>query len=873
MLSGYQVKRAYLDFFKSKQHTEVPSSPVAPLDDPTLLFTSAGMVQFKPYWAGIEPVPFSPPRACSSQKCFRLSDLENVGRTPRHHTFFEMLGNFSFGDYFKEEVIAWTWELCTKQLGLDPKRIYASVYKDDDEAHKLWREMIGLPAEQVVRLGKKDNFWGPAGKTGACGPSSELYWDYGPEYSCGKPGCAPGCDCNRYVEFYNNVFPQFDMQEDGTLAPLKNRGIDTGVGLERLTAVIQGKDNNYATDLFRPIIEATASIFGKDPDDPTVRSSLWAVADHVRALTVALGEGIFPSNTGRGYVLRRLLRRAGRLAFELGIREPFLYRLVDSVNGTLSEGYPDLLTNTERTKATIQREEERFGDTIASGMEIFQKMVERLDGKVISGVDAFRLYDTYGFPIDLTEVMAEERGLKVDMYSFKQEMEQARQTSRASATFYSGDDGPAVSGMETTFRGYDSLTQKGTIIGLFNAENKAVEELNEGDEGAVVLDKTSFYAESGGQVGDIGVLSAEGSSFSVSDTKKVGVAFLHLGKVKRGSLRLGESLTAEVDEAHRKRIMAHHTGTHVLHWALRQVLGSHVTQAGSYVGAGHLRFDINQPKALTKQEIEAVTVLANERILENAVVNCRVLPIEEAKKLGAMALFGEKYGDEVRVVSVGDYSTEFCGGVHVNRAGEIGMLIITGESALAAGVRRLEATCGMASLEHLLLQQKLLSDAAGELKSSPEQLTQRIHSLLDDKKAAEKKIGKLEEQLAGGGGGRDLASEVRVVNGVQFLAVEMPGINPKTLRSTVDKLKEQLGSAVILLATVNEGKVALACGVTDDLTSRFKAGDIIRQTAVLLGGKGGGRPDFAQGGGTEVEKLPEALDLIFSDIATKDIGR
>ncbi len=862
MLSGYQVKRTYLDFFVKHGHTEVPSSPVVPLDDPTLLFTSAGMVQFKPYWAGLEPIPFSPARACSAQKCFRLSDLENVGRTPRHHTFFEMLGNFSFNDYFKEEVIAWTWELCTKLYGMDPKRIYATVYNEDDEAYKLWREMIGLPAEQVVRLGKKDNFWGPAGKTGACGPSSELYWDYGAEYSCGKPGCAPGCDCNRFVEFYNNVFPQFEMQEDGTLAPLKNRGIDTGVGLERLTAVIQGKDNNYDTDLFRPIVEAAASIFQKDPDDKEARPRLWAVADHVRALTVALGEGIFPSNTGRGYVLRRLLRRAGRLAFEMGIKEPFLYRLVDAVNGTLSEGYPDLLASTERTKATIQREEERFDTTISAGMEIFQKLVERLDGKVISGVDAFRLYDTYGFPLDLTEVMAEERGLSVDLDSFKKEMEQARQTSRASATFYSGDDGPAVSGLATTFRGYDTLKLEATIVALFDSDNKAVEELTEGMDGAVVLDETPFYAESGGQIGDSGELTSGSTIFTVRSTKKAGAAFLHLGKVKNGGLRVGDSLTATVDETLRRGIMAHHTGTHVLHWALRQVLGDHVTQAGSYVGADRLRFDINQPKALTGLEIEAVTRLANEKILANDPVTKRVLPLEEAKKLGAMALFGEKYGDEVRVVSVGDYSVEFCGGSHTDRSGEIGMLVITGESALAAGIRRLEATCGMASLEHLLAREKLLTTAAGELKTSPGELPRRIHSLLDDKKTAEKKISKLEEQLADGGGGRDLASEVRVVNGVQFLAVEMPGINPKTLRSTVDKLKEQLGSAVILLATVNEGKVALACGVTDDLTSRFKAGDIIRQTATLLGGKGGGRPDFAQGGGTEIDKLPAALAAV-----------
>ncbi|MCX7021288.1 MAG: alanine--tRNA ligase, partial [bacterium] len=686
MPTSHEIKRTYLDFFVQRGHTEVPSAPLVPRDDPSLLFNSAGMVQFKPYWAGTVPVPFTPARACSLQKCFRLTDLENVGRTPRHHTFFEMLGNFSFGDYFKEEAVRWAWELSVEVYGMDPERIHAAVFTDDDEAHRLWREVIGIPAERVIRLGADDNFWGPAGKTGACGPSSELYWDNGPERGCGRPNCRPGCECERFVEYWNLVFPQFDMQPDGTLAPLANRGIDTGLGVDRLTAILQGKANDYDTDLFRPIIEAAAVIVGRDPDDPAVRPRLWAVADHARALTVTLAEGIFPSNTGRGYVLRRLLRRAGRLGFELGAKEPFVYRLVDSVNDVLRSSYPDILLRAERTKEALCREEERFLGTLAAGMEVFGGIVKNLSGKIISGRDAYALYDTFGLPVDLTAVMAEERGLTVDLEGFEAELEAARETSRASARFHSVDGGPTVTGLETVFRGYDALELESRVVALFDADHGPVDTLEEGAEGTVVLDETPFYAESGGQVGDTGELTTDGGGvFTVTDARKAGRAHLHVGKVKSGPLAVGETVRASVDESRRRRIQAHHSATHILHWALRKVLGDHAVQAGSWVGPDYFRFDLNHPRAITQNELAEITRLVNEKILQNDPVRWRIVTLEEARRLGAMMLFGEKYSGEVRLVETGDYSRELCGGTHARATGEMGSLYVVQEGALAAG--------------------------------------------------------------------------------------------------------------------------------------------------------------------------------------------
>ncbi|MCK4594105.1 alanine--tRNA ligase, partial [bacterium] len=528
----------------------------------------------------------------------------------------------------------------------DPKRIHAAVYKEDDEAYKLWREAIGLPSDRVVRLGKEDNFWGPAGKTGACGPCSELYWDSGPEYGCGKSDCAPGCECDRYVEYWNLVFPQYDMRPDGTLAPLAKRGIDTGLGTERLVAILQGFTNNYDTDLFRPIIEAAAVIVDRDPHDPGARRRLWAIADHARALTVTLAEGVFPSNTGRGYVLRRLLRRAGRLGYELDVREPFLYRLVDSVNDVLGTSYPDIGPQAERTKAALCREEERFLSTIAGGMEVFQNIVKGLDGNVISGRDAFRLYDTFGFPVDLTAVMAEERGLTVDLDGFERELDAARETSRASATFQIAEDGPVVSGLRTVFCGYDTLELESRVGAMFDAKYGSVERLTKGQEAFVFLDETSLYAESGGQVGDSGVLSSyEGANFKVTNTHKYGKAFLHQGRLEEGALRVGDFISVSVDKLRRQQIQIHHTATHILHWALRKILGEHATQAGSWVGPNYFRFDLNHPRAITDTELEEITRLVNEKILLNDPVRWRTVSLEEAKRLGAVMLFGEKYAD------------------------------------------------------------------------------------------------------------------------------------------------------------------------------------------------------------------------------------
>ncbi|OGD74563.1 MAG: alanine--tRNA ligase [Candidatus Coatesbacteria bacterium RBG_13_66_14] len=862
MPTSHEIKRTYLDFFVQRGHTEVPSAPLAPRDDPSLLFNSAGMVQFKPYWAGTVPVPFSPARACSLQKCFRMTDLENVGRTPRHHTFFEMLGNFSFGDYFKEEAIRWAWELSVDVYGMDPERIHAAVFTDDDEAHRLWREIIGLPAERVIRLGAEDNFWGPAGKTGACGPSSELYWDNGPKRGCGRPDCRPGCACERFVEYWNLVFPQFDMQPDGTLAPLKNRGIDTGLGVDRLTAILQGKAGDYDTDLFRPIIEATAVIVGRDPDDPAVRPKLWAVADHARALTVTLAEGVIPSNTGRGYALRRLLRRAGRLGFELGVEEPFVYRLVDPVNDVLGLSYPEMLPRAERTKEAICREEERFLGTLAAGMEVFSGIVGNLSGKIISGRDAFKLYDTFGFPVDLTAVMAEERGLSVDLDGFEGELEAARETSRASARFHSGDGGPTVTGLESIFRGYDALELESRVVALFDAGHEPVDALETGAEGTVVLDETPFYAESGGQVGDTGELTTDsGAVFKVADTRKAGLAHLHTGTIKTGSLNVGETVRAAVDESRRRRIQAHHTATHVLHWALRKVLGEHAVQAGSWVGPDYFRFDLNHPRAVSENELEEITRLVNGKILENDPVRWRIVTLDEAKRLGAMMLFGEKYSGEVRLVETGDFSKELCGGTHARATGEIGSLYVVQEGALAAGIRRIEAVCGMAAVEHMNRREGLLNRAASLVKVPPAELPGRVETLLEDRRTAEKKIIELEERLAAGGS-RNLANEAEVIDGVRLLAAELPGVGAKALRGTVDRLKEELGSAVILLATRDGDKAVLACGVTADLVERLHAGKLMGELAPLLGGQGGGRPDFAQGGGIFPDKLP----LVFAKI-------
>jgi len=864
MPTSHEIKRTYLDFFIERGHTEVPSAPLVPRDDPTLLFNSAGMVQFKPYFAGLAPVPFEPPRACSLQKCFRLSDLENVGRTPRHHTFFEMLGNFSFGDYFKEEAVRWAWELSTKVYGMDPSRIYAAVYTDDDEAHRLWTAVVGLPAERVVRLGEEDNFWGPAGRTGACGPSSELYWDYGPEYGCGKPDCGPGCECNRYVEYWNLVFPQFDMQEDGELAPLKNRGIDTGLGVERLTAILQGCDNNYATDLFRSIIEAAATLTGADPDDPEHRHRFWAVADHARALTVALAEGVYPSNTGRGYVLRRLLRRAGRLGFEMGLEEPFLHRLIEPVGGVLGSSYPELIDEAPRCAAVIEHEEERFLETIGEGMAVFEKLTADLRGDTLSGEEAFKLYDTFGFPVDLTTVMAEERGLKVDLAGFEAALEQARETSRAAATFYSESDGPRVEGLTTVFTGYETFAQRARISALFDAVNAPVERLEPGAEGAVVLEETPFYAEGGGQIGDSGELTTpEGALFVVTDTRKIGEAHLHLGELRSGELEVGLTVDAAVDEARRRRTMAHHTATHLLHWALRKVLGEHATQAGSWVGPERLRFDINHPKALDAAELDEVTRLVNEKIVADDTVRREVMSLDEARAAGAVALFGEKYGDEVRMVSVDGYSRELCGGTHVCATGEIGSCLIVEDSALAAGVRRLEAVCGPAAVEYIRERERLLEDVSQLLKTPPRELRRRVEALLEDNKRADKRIAELEERLAGGGGGRDLAAEAEEIGGVTALLTRLEGVGAKALRGTVDKLKEQLGSAVILLAAVEGSKAVLACGVTADLVERgLNAGRLVKTAARIVGGGGGGRPDFAQAGGSQPDKLPEALAAV-----------
>jgi alanyl-tRNA synthetase len=845
----------------------VPSSPLVPANDPTLLFTNAGMVQFKDVFLGLDKRPYA--RATTAQRCLRAggkhNDLENVGYTARHHTFFEMLGNFSFGDYFKRDAIVFAWDLLTKEYGLDPNRMWVSVYQTDDEAYDVWTRDIKVPRERVVRIGDKpggpkyqsDNFW-QMGDTGPCGPCTEVFWDHGPGIPGGPPG-SPDADGDRYVEIWNLVFMQFNRDDSGTLHPLPKPSVDTGMGLERIAAVLQGVHSNYEIDLFQDLIKAAARVTGaKD----LASNSLKVIADHIRACSFLIADGVIPGNEGRGYVLRRIIRRAIRHGYKLGQKQPFFYLLVEDLSRVMGTAYPELPASKGRVAAVLKQEEERFADTLEHGMQVLEAALHRED-RMLDGETVFKLYDTYGFPVDLTADIARERGIQVDFAGFEAEMQQQRERARAASKFHA-QAGMEYKGQATEFHGYESIKLDATIVALY-LDGVAVDRLSQGQPGVVVLDKTPFYAESGGQVGDRGVLVRNitpHATFGVTDTQKIQAeVFGHQGSVANGEFRVGDTVSAQVDARLREATVFNHSATHLMHAALRQVLGRHVQQRGSLVDEFKTRFDFSHDKALTPEEIREIEKLVNDEIRRNVAVEARLTKYDQAIKAGAMALFGEKYGDEVRVIGMGEFSTELCGGTHVRRTGDIGFFKIVSQSPVAAGIRRVEAVTANGALQWVQHQNAQVEGVAEMLKVQPGEVGARLQQIMDNARALEKELGRLKSKLAASQGD-DLADQAVPVGSARVLAAALDGADAKSLRETMDKLKDKLGSAAIVLGSVESGKVTLIAGVTNDLTGKLKAGELVNFVAQQVGGKGGGRPDLAQAGGTEPGKLPAALKSV-----------
>jgi alanyl-tRNA synthetase len=862
-LSAADARRAFLEFFREHGHTVVPSSPLVPGNDPTLLFTNAGMVQFKDVFLGKDRREYV--RATSSQRCVRAggkhNDLENVGYTARHHTFFEMLGNFSFGDYFKREAIRFAWEFLTKTLQLDPERLWVTVFRDDDEAADIWLKGIGVSPARFGRLGEASNFWA-MGDTGPCGPCSEVFYDHGPQIPGGPPG-SPDEDGDRFVEIWNLVFMQFDRSPDGVLTPLPKPSVDTGMGLERMAAVLQGVHSNYDIDLFKNLIRAAAELASTTD---LKSSSLRVIADHIRACTFLIVDGVLPSNEGRGYVLRRIIRRAVRHGYKLGIEEPFFYKLVPVLEREMSPAYPELTRGRELAERVLKQEEERFAETLANGMELLDGAIAKVlqaagaqgGAPVIPGETVFKLYDTYGFPADLTADIARERGLSIDQSGFDVAMEEQRRRSQEASKF--GVDlrsGTAVDA-RTTFQGYEGLESEGRVVALLKG-GAAVDELRNGEEGEVVLDRTPFYAEAGGQVGDTGTLTGAGMRFVVQDTIKRGAAHSHLGRVAEGGIRSGDVVRAQVDGERRRAVALNHTATHLLHAALRQQLGKHVQQKGSLVAPDRLRFDFSHLQAITAVELTDIERLVNAQIRRNAPAETQLMGYDSAVAAGAMALFGEKYDKDVRVLRVGDFSMELCGGTHVQRAGDIGLFKILSESGVASGVRRIEAITGEAAIEYVERNDTLLRDLAHLVRGSREDVKDKVQDALERIRQMEKEVRTLKDRLASGQGA-DLASGAVDIQGVKIVATKVEGADAGALRSAVDRLKDRLKSAVVVLASV-EGpeKVVLVAGVTADQTGRIKAGELAGVIAAKLGGRGGGRPDFAQAGGNNPAGLDAAL--------------
>jgi alanyl-tRNA synthetase len=858
MTTSAELRASFLGYFAQRDHERVPSSPLVPGNDPTLLFTNAGMVQFKEVFLGRERRAYK--RAVSSQRCVRAggkhNDLENVGYTARHHTFFEMLGNFSFGDYFKREAIAFAWDYLTRVLALPPERLWITVYTEDDEAAEIWLKEIGADASRFSRCGAKDNFWS-MGETGPCGPCSEIFYDHGPEIPGGPPG-SPDEDGDRYVEIWNLVFMQYNRDADGNLTPLPRPSVDTGMGLERLAAVMQGVHSNYEIDLFVHLIDAAARFTGCTDRE---NKSLRVIADHIRSAAFLITDGVTPGNEGRGYVLRRIMRRAIRHGYQLGCTVPFFHRLIPTLVAEMGTAYPELVAAREHVERIILLEEERFAETLEHGMRLLDEAIAGLSDARIPGETVFKLYDTYGFPTDLTADIARERGLSLDMDGFEQAMAQQRERARAASQF-GGAAGLEIDVQgETEFCGYERLREEATVVAIYSADGSR-DQLAAGEEGLVVLDLTPFYGESGGQAGDRGWLVGESGRFKVLDAQKKGEgAVCHLGRVDEGVLAVGDRVDARVDAERRRATALNHSATHLLHAALRRVLGEHVQQKGSLVGPERLRFDFSHYEAVSREQLLAIERMVNAEVRENHLVETRIMSLDDAKASGAMALFGEKYSDQVRVMRMGDFSTELCGGTHVKAVGDIGLVKIIGESGIASGVRRIEAVTGATAIDWIEADEDRLIRLAGLLKGGREDVDQRVLQLLERSRRLEKELEQIKAKLASSAG-QDLASQAVLIDGIKVLAARLDGADSKALRVTLDQLKDKLGSAVVVLATEADGKVSLIAGVTKDLTDRLKAGDLIREVAEKVGGKGGGRPDMAQAGGTDPAGLPAALALV-----------
>ena len=856
------IRQKFLQYFHSQGHQIVASSSLVPSNDPTLLFTNAGMVQFKDLFLGNEVRSYN--RATTSQRCVRAggkhNDLENVGYTARHHTFFEMLGNFSFGDYFKRDAIRFAWEFLTKELGLPADRLWVTVFHEDDEAAAIWLNEVGVPADRLSRLGEKDNFWA-MGDTGPCGPCTEIFYDHGPEVAGGPPG-SPDDDGDRYIEIWNLVFMQFDRQPDGKLVRLPKPSVDTGMGLERLAAVLQHVHSNYEIDLFQALLKAAAEVTGTADSNNT---SLRVIADHIRSCSFLVADGVLPSNEGRGYVLRRIIRRAVRHGYQLGVKEIFFYRLVSALVEQMGDAYPELRARQDIVEKVLREEEQQFARTLENGMAILKDAIAGLQTAVVPGDTVFRLYDTFGFPVDLTADVAREHQLTLDMEGFERAMAVQKQQARAASQFNAVEK--LVINLErgTQFTGYDTLQGQARVMAIYS-NGAQVRAINANEEALLILNASPFYAESGGQVGDKGFVSSHSGAaneavFEIIDTQKQGEHFIHKGILRSGTLAEGDEVDASVAAENRTAIALNHSATHLLHAALRKVLGTHVTQKGSLVSADRLRFDFSHQTAVTAAELAQIEALVNAEILRNSPVSKQIMGMEQAMNKGAMALFGEKYGDEVRVVSMGEFSTELCGGTHVERTGDIGLFKFVSESGVAAGVRRVEAVTGKGALALVERQEALLKQICDVVKTNADSLVEKVLQLLSSNKALERELAQTRIKLASAGG-TDMGSGAQVVNGVNVLVKTVEGLNARTLRETVDQLKSKLGSAIVVLACIEDGKVSIVAGVSKDVCERVKAGDLVNMVATHVGGKGGGRPDMAMAGGADVAGLPAGLAAV-----------
>ena len=865
-MKSTEVRQKFLDFFAARDHQIVASSSLVPANDPTLLFTNAGMVQFKEAFLGEETRSYS--RATTSQRCVRAggkhNDLENVGYTARHHTFFEMLGNFSFGDYFKREAIQFAWEFLTVELRLPPERLWVTVFEDDDEAASIWLNEIKVNPERLSRLGQKDNFWA-MGDTGPCGPCSEIFYDHGPEVPGGPPGSSDE-DGDRYIEIWNLVFMQFERKSDGSMTSLPKPSVDTGAGLERLSAVLQKVHSNYEIDLFQSLLKEVIKI---TRTEDLQNSSLNVIADHIRSCAFLIVDGVLPSNEGRGYVLRRIIRRAVRHGHQLGVKDPFFFRLTGKLSDIMGGAYPELVERRQFVETVLKEEEEQFARTLENGMGILEREIANLKGDTLPGETVFQLYDTYGFPADLTADVVREHELKIDMKGFQAAMDQQRSSARAASNFGVVEKLNIDPSLTTDFTGYDSLDGEGRIVEIFTIDGEKLDKVPADKEVYLLLDKSPFYGESGGQIGDKGLLRNENGQFKVLDTKKQGDNHIHRGVLNLGGWQVNDLVEAEVAVKERQATTLNHSATHLMHAALRNTLGTHVSQKGSLVDAERLRFDFSHPKAVTEAELAIIEMQVNDEILANSQVGKEVMPIEEAKERGAVALFGEKYGDQVRVVTMGGkFSVEFCGGCHVNRTGDIGFFKIISEAGISAGVRRIEAVTGGGAYDFIKDREQVLNELGKVVRSGPSELVAKVKQLTDANRVLEKEVELLKAKIASGAGD-DLLQKAIDLDGIKLLISNVEGVNSKALRDTVDQLKNKLGTSIVVLATVIEGKVSLVVGVSKDLTGKIKAGELINMVAEQVGGKGGGRPDMAMAGGTDSVALPKALESVEAWVKAK----